>query len=45
MFSTGGALKKTALVCKRAKASAIFATATHGLLIGRLKIVELKRSL
>lgn len=37
MCSTGGTLKKAALVCKRAGASAVFATVTHGLFIGNFE--------
>ncbi len=37
MCSTGGTLKKAALVCKRAGASAVFAAVTHGLFIGNFE--------
>lgn len=37
MCSTGGTLKKAALVCKRAGASVVFAAVTHGLFIGRFE--------
>jgi ribose-phosphate pyrophosphokinase len=37
MCSTGGTLKKAALVCRRAGASAVFAAVTHGLFIGRFE--------
>lgn len=37
MCSTGGTLKKAALVCKKAGASAVFAAVTHGLFIGNFE--------
>lgn len=37
MCSTGGTLKKAALVCKKAGASAVFAAVTHGLFIEKFE--------